>query len=101
MWISILQDLSPRGLHDVKRLIGRRCYSLEKFRQVEELDRSTNNRSEFEELEQVRILFRGAKNESDSRYLKGKFEQIRNQSYTVHLWNKQNRVLRIDDGRIL
>ncbi|KAI3718891.1 hypothetical protein L6452_19776 [Arctium lappa] len=51
--------------------------------------------------DKVRILFRGAKNESDSRYLKGKFEQIRNQSYTVHLWNKQSRVFRIDDGSIL
>ncbi|KVH96871.1 uncharacterized protein At4g19900-like [Cynara cardunculus var. scolymus] len=51
--------------------------------------------------DKVRILFRGAKNESDSRYLKGKLEQIRNQSYTVHLWNKQSRVFHIEDGSIL
>ncbi|KAI3769018.1 hypothetical protein L6452_00114 [Arctium lappa] len=55
----------------------------------------------FELQDKVWILFRGAKNESDSRYLKGKFEQIRNQSYTVHLCNKQSRVFRIDNGSIL
>ncbi|KAL7602785.1 hypothetical protein Lser_V15G16474 [Lactuca serriola] len=51
--------------------------------------------------DKVRILFREAKNETDARFLRGKLEQIRDQSYTVHLWNKQSRGLRMEDGSIL
>ncbi|KAK9051719.1 hypothetical protein SSX86_028347 [Deinandra increscens subsp. villosa] len=51
--------------------------------------------------DKVRVLFRGAKNESDSRWLKVKLEQIRNQSYALHLWNKQSRGLHIEDGSIV
>ncbi|KAI3498793.1 hypothetical protein L1887_34577 [Cichorium endivia] len=51
--------------------------------------------------DKVRILFREAKNETDARFLRGKLDQIRNQSYTVHLWNKQSRGFRMEEGSIL
>lgn len=49
----------------------------------------------------VRNLFRGAKNETDAKWLRGKLRQIRSQSYAVHLWNKQSRKLHIKEGSIL
>nr|XP_043619851.1 lactosylceramide 4-alpha-galactosyltransferase-like [Erigeron canadensis] len=49
----------------------------------------------------VRNLFRGARNETDAKWLRGKFRQIRSQSYAVHLWNKQSRKLQIEEGSIL
>ncbi|KAJ0928664.1 putative glycosyltransferase, DXD sugar-binding, alpha 1,4-glycosyltransferase [Helianthus annuus] len=49
----------------------------------------------------VRNLFRGAKNETDAKWLRGKLRQIRSQSYAVHLWNKQSRRLRIEEGSIV
>ncbi|XP_076882314.1 uncharacterized protein LOC143530745 [Bidens hawaiensis] len=51
--------------------------------------------------DRVRVLFRGPKNETDARWLKVKFEQIRNQSYALHLWNKQSRGLSIEEGSIV
>ncbi|KAJ0443544.1 putative glycosyltransferase, DXD sugar-binding, alpha 1,4-glycosyltransferase [Helianthus annuus] len=51
--------------------------------------------------DRVRVLFRGAKNESDARWLKVKYEQIRNQSYALHLWNKESRGLEIEEGSIV
>ncbi|XP_071709123.1 uncharacterized protein [Rutidosis leptorrhynchoides] len=51
--------------------------------------------------DKVHTLFRGAKNETESRWLKMKFDQIRNQSYTVHLWNRQSRWIRIEEGSII
>ncbi|KVH89558.1 lactosylceramide 4-alpha-galactosyltransferase-like isoform X1 [Cynara cardunculus var. scolymus] len=49
----------------------------------------------------VRNLFRGPKNETDAKWLRGKLRQIRSQSYAVHLWNKQSRKLHIKEGSIL
>lgn len=49
----------------------------------------------------VRNLFRGAKNETDAKWLRGKLRQIRSQSYAVHLWNKQSRKLQIEEGSIV
>ncbi|KAK1420083.1 hypothetical protein QVD17_21402 [Tagetes erecta] len=49
----------------------------------------------------VRNLFRGAKNETDVKWLRGKLRQIRSQSYGVHLWNKQSRKLSIEEGSIV
>ncbi|XP_076942485.1 uncharacterized protein LOC143612364 [Bidens hawaiensis] len=51
--------------------------------------------------DRVRVLFRGPKNETDARWLKVKFEQIRNQSYALHLWNKQSRGLSVEEGSIV
>ena len=51
--------------------------------------------------DKVRLIFREAKNETDARFLRGKLEQIRTQSYTLHLWNKQSKGLRMEDGSIL
>lgn len=49
----------------------------------------------------VRNLFRGAKNETDAKWLRGKLRQIRSQSYAVHLWNKQSRKLQVEKGSIV
>ncbi|XP_076885038.1 uncharacterized protein LOC143534427 [Bidens hawaiensis] len=49
----------------------------------------------------VRVLFRGGKNESDSRWLMGVYGQIKNQSYTLQLWNKQSRGYRIEEGSVV
>ncbi|XP_076885443.1 uncharacterized protein At4g19900-like [Bidens hawaiensis] len=49
----------------------------------------------------VRNLFRGASNESDARWLRGKMRQIWRESYAVHLWNKQSRKLRVEEGSIV
>ncbi|KAC9975348.1 hypothetical protein E3N88_37171 [Mikania micrantha] len=49
----------------------------------------------------VRNLFRGAKNEADAKWLRGKFKQIGSQSYAVHLWNKQSRKLHVEKGSIV
>ncbi|KAI3495291.1 hypothetical protein L1887_37566 [Cichorium endivia] len=49
----------------------------------------------------VRNLFRGAKNETDAKWLRCKLRQIRTQSYAVHLWNKQSRHLRVEEGSIV
>ncbi|KAK1412315.1 hypothetical protein QVD17_33464 [Tagetes erecta] len=54
--------------------------------------------------DKIRVLFRGVKNEkneTDSRWLTGMLEQIRNQSYTLHLWNKQTRGFRIEEGSVV
>ncbi|KAI3795833.1 hypothetical protein L1987_38493 [Smallanthus sonchifolius] len=51
--------------------------------------------------DRVRALFRGPKNETDARWLKVKFDQIRNQSYALHLWNKQSRGFHIEQGSIV
>nr|XP_043625674.1 lactosylceramide 4-alpha-galactosyltransferase-like [Erigeron canadensis] len=51
--------------------------------------------------DKVRVLFRGAKNETESKLLKTKYEQMRNQSYSVHLWNKQSRWFHIEEGSIV
>ncbi|KAI3818749.1 hypothetical protein L1987_12566 [Smallanthus sonchifolius] len=53
--------------------------------------------------DRIRVLFRGAKNEneSESRWLNGVLEQIRNQSYTLHLWNKQSRGFRVEEGSVV
>ncbi|MFS8023239.1 putative glycosyltransferase, DXD sugar-binding, alpha 1,4-glycosyltransferase [Helianthus anomalus] len=49
----------------------------------------------------VRALFRGPKNETDLRWSTGVFEQIRNHSYTLHLWNKQSRGFRVEQGSVV
>ncbi|KAJ9566061.1 hypothetical protein OSB04_002027 [Centaurea solstitialis] len=51
--------------------------------------------------DRVRNLFRGPRNETDAKWLRGKLRQIRSQSYAVHLWNKQSRKLHVKEGSIL
>ncbi|KAL8229633.1 hypothetical protein R6Q57_014533 [Mikania cordata] len=51
--------------------------------------------------DKIRVLFRGGKNETDSRWSNTMFEQIKNQSYTLHLWNKQSRGYRIEEGSVV
>ncbi|KAK9065334.1 hypothetical protein SSX86_016717 [Deinandra increscens subsp. villosa] len=41
--------------------------------------------------DKIRVLFRGPRNGTEPQWLNGTVEQIRNQSYTLHLWNKQSR----------
>ncbi|XP_022777361.1 lactosylceramide 4-alpha-galactosyltransferase [Durio zibethinus] len=49
----------------------------------------------------IRSLFQGPKNEIHSKWLRDKLEQIRRQSYAVHLWNRQSRKVRFQEGSII
>ncbi|MCL7046553.1 hypothetical protein MKW94_003258 [Papaver nudicaule] len=51
----------------------------------------------------IQSLFRsfGAAGRSDSKWYTGKLKQIRQKSLAVHLWNKQSRSLKIEDGSII
>ncbi|KAL6991031.1 lactosylceramide 4-alpha-galactosyltransferase [Sarracenia purpurea var. burkii] len=49
----------------------------------------------------IRGLFRGPRNETHSRWLRGKLDHIRSQSYAVHLWNRQSRRIKMEEGSII
>ncbi|XWS12685.1 hypothetical protein CRYUN_Cryun37aG0111500 [Craigia yunnanensis] len=49
----------------------------------------------------IQSIFRGPRNEIHSNWLHNKLEQICRQSYAVHLWNKQSRKFRIQEGSII
>lgn len=49
----------------------------------------------------VRSLFRGPRGHLHSKWLHNKLRHIVRQSYTVHLWNKQSRKLRVERGSIV
>ncbi|CAA0817894.1 alpha 1-4-glycosyltransferase family protein [Striga hermonthica] len=46
-------------------------------------------------------LFEGPKNSSHSRWIVGMLRQIRRHSFAVHLWNKQSKVLRVEQDSII
>ncbi|CAI9783846.1 unnamed protein product [Fraxinus pennsylvanica] len=46
-------------------------------------------------------LFQGPKNETHSKWLIAKLSQIRSQSFTLHLWNKQSRGFEVEKGSII
>lgn len=46
-------------------------------------------------------LFRGPKDEADLKWLLAKVRHIRNNSYVVHLWNKQSRGLKVEKGSVI
>lgn len=46
-------------------------------------------------------LFAGPRNDSHSKWLVAKLDQIRNRSFAVHLWNKQSRKLEVQEGSII
>ncbi|XP_073274444.1 uncharacterized protein At4g19900-like [Primulina huaijiensis] len=46
-------------------------------------------------------LFYGPRNASHSRWLLGKLRQIYGQSFAVHLWNKQSKGFKVEDGSII
>lgn len=46
-------------------------------------------------------FFSGPRNESHSKWLLAKLGQIHSQSYAVHLWNKQSRMLKVEEGSII
>ncbi|MBA0627762.1 hypothetical protein Godav_022571, partial [Gossypium davidsonii] len=45
----------------------------------------------------IRSLFRGPNNRIQSDWLRRKLEQIRRQSYAVHLWNRQSKDVRVEE----
>ncbi|GMI77605.1 hypothetical protein HRI_001429800 [Hibiscus trionum] len=49
----------------------------------------------------IRTLFRGPNDRDHSDWLLRKLEEIRRQSYAVHLWNKQSRNIRVQEGSIV
>ncbi|GFZ03082.1 alpha 1,4-glycosyltransferase family protein [Actinidia rufa] len=46
-------------------------------------------------------LFWGPRNETHLKWLSGKLNHIRSQSYAVHLWNRQSRKIDIEQGSII
>ncbi|GER36501.1 alpha 1,4-glycosyltransferase family protein [Striga asiatica] len=50
---------------------------------------------------EIRGLFEGPKNSSHSKWIGGKVREIRRQSFAVHLWNKQSKVLEVEKGSIV
>ncbi|GAV86524.1 Gly_transf_sug domain-containing protein/Gb3_synth domain-containing protein [Cephalotus follicularis] len=46
-------------------------------------------------------LFRGPRNQVHSKWLHTKLDLIRRQSFAVHLWNKQSRKLKVQEGSII
>ncbi|XVF27672.1 hypothetical protein REPUB_Repub14bG0128900 [Reevesia pubescens] len=49
----------------------------------------------------IRSLFRGPINQIHSHWLHNKLKQIRMHSYSVHLWNRQSRKVRVQEGSII
>ncbi|XVF87521.1 hypothetical protein PTKIN_Ptkin18bG0126700 [Pterospermum kingtungense] len=49
----------------------------------------------------IRSLFQGPRNDIHSKWLHNKLEQIRRQCYAVHLWNRQSRKIRVQEGSIV
>ncbi|CAJ2648665.1 unnamed protein product [Trifolium pratense] len=49
----------------------------------------------------IRSLFIGSSDEVHSKWLVKKMEQIRDESYAVHLWNRQSRKLKVVKGSIV
>ncbi|XAR66440.1 hypothetical protein NMG60_11012675 [Bertholletia excelsa] len=46
-------------------------------------------------------LFSGPRNETHSRWLRRKLGHIQGKSYAVHLWNRQSRMIKIEEGSII
>ncbi|CAN1149795.1 Uncharacterized protein At4g19900 [Linum perenne] len=46
-------------------------------------------------------LFKGPRNGTHSKWIRGKFERIKKESYAVHLWNRQSRDVEIEDGSVI
>uniref|UniRef100_A0A7N0V1E4 Alpha 1,4-glycosyltransferase domain-containing protein n=1 Tax=Kalanchoe fedtschenkoi TaxID=63787 RepID=A0A7N0V1E4_KALFE len=49
----------------------------------------------------VGSLFRGPGDEKDSKWVSDKLRQIYAESFAIHLWNRQSKKLRIEDGSII
>ncbi|XP_059639154.1 uncharacterized protein LOC132281473 [Cornus florida] len=51
----------------------------------------------------IRTLFVGgtANDEAHSKWLNAKLTQIRGQSFAVHLWNRQSRELKVEEGSVI
>ncbi|CAK7350636.1 unnamed protein product [Dovyalis caffra] len=49
----------------------------------------------------IRSLFRGPRDEFHSKWLHKKLEQIKSESFAVHLWNKQSRKIEVESGSII
>lgn len=49
----------------------------------------------------IRSLFREPNNRIQSEWLRRKLEQIQRESYAVHLWNRQSKDVRVQEGSIV
>ncbi|KAF5728928.1 putative Alpha 1 4-glycosyltransferase family protein [Tripterygium wilfordii] len=49
----------------------------------------------------IRSLFRGPRDKVHSKWLHTKLDQIRKESFAVHLWNKQSRKMKVENGSII
>ncbi|OVA00550.1 Glycosyltransferase [Macleaya cordata] len=49
----------------------------------------------------IQSLFHGFNGEANSKWYTSKLRQIREKSFAVHLWNKQSRNLKVEEGSII
>jgi len=49
----------------------------------------------------IRSFFRGPRDKVHSTWLHKKLEQIKSESFAVHLWNKQSREIKVESGSII
>jgi lactosylceramide 4-alpha-galactosyltransferase len=49
----------------------------------------------------IRSFFRGPRDKVHSTWLHEKLEQIKSESFAVHLWNKQSREIKVESGSII
>ncbi|KAJ6979038.1 hypothetical protein NC653_027257 [Populus alba x Populus x berolinensis] len=49
----------------------------------------------------IRNFFRGPRDKVHSSWLHKKLEQIKSESFAVHLWNKQSREIKVESGSII
>ncbi|XP_058083356.1 uncharacterized protein LOC131231241 [Magnolia sinica] len=49
----------------------------------------------------IRSLFHGPRDKGHSKWAKGKLAQIRKESFAIHLWNRQSRRLKVEEGSVI
>ncbi|KAG9440996.1 hypothetical protein H6P81_016850 [Aristolochia fimbriata] len=49
----------------------------------------------------IQGLFHGPRSEAHTRWAEGKLNQIRKESFAIHLWNRQSRALRVEEGSVI
>ncbi|XP_068639639.1 uncharacterized protein [Aristolochia californica] len=49
----------------------------------------------------IQSLFHGPRSEAHTRWAAGKLSQIRRESFAFHLWNRQSRTLKVEEGSVI
>ncbi|CAN0852938.1 Lactosylceramide 4-alpha-galactosyltransferase [Linum grandiflorum] len=87
------------GPYMVSRVVSR----VSAARGANRLDFSVLPPSAFYPVDWSRIhgLFRGPRDRVHSKWIREKVGQIKKESYAVHLWNRQSRDVKIEDGSVI